>query len=140
MKKIILILIFTLTFSGCELYVIGTKQEKPIDIDQNSSIGVVYMFKTELDSNNLRGASQVLAPEVGDYYLAIERYDMFEEINRIQRIIAEKPITSFMTDTLSEYAHNIVVHFDYLTEVNFTTKKISNNWYITDYSERINYY
>jgi hypothetical protein len=123
--------------SGCELYVIGlgANKEKPVDISQNSSIGVIYLFKTELDSNNVRGATQVLAQPQGIYYLAIERYEMFEEMQRMARIIGRKPITGFMTDTLSATNHNIKVKFDYITEVNFTTEKIRDNWFITQYQE-----
>jgi len=128
--------------SGCELYVIGNggNKEKPIDISQNSSIGVVYLFKTELDSNNVRGATQVLAQPQGIYYLAIERYEMFEEMQRMARIIGRKSITGFLTDTLSATNHKIKVNFDYITQVNFTTEKIRENWYITQYQESMIWY
>jgi hypothetical protein len=127
--------------SGCELYVIGSaKREKTIEINQNSSIGVVYMFKSELDSNNVRGATEILAQPSGSFYLAIEKYDMFEEMERMARIIGRKPITDFKTDTVSATSHKITVHFDYITEVNFTAEKISNNWYITDYRESMKWY
>ena len=118
----------------------GPKIPKPIDIDQNSSIGVVYLFKTELDSNNIRGATQVLAQPKGVQYLAIEKYDLFYEMERMSRIIGHKSITDFKTDTLSNSNHKITVHFDYITEVNFTAEKIMNNWFITQYHEFRKYY
>lgn len=126
--------------SGCELYIIGTKKEKIIEVNQQSSLGVVYLFKYELDSNNIRGATEVLAQPSGIFYLAIEKYEMFEEMERLARIIGKKPITDYKTDTLSETSHKITVHFDYLTEVNFTANKISNNWYITEYKDRKRWY
>jgi len=142
MKFSFLYILFMTVLSGCELYVISTggNKEKPIDISQNSSIGVIYLFKTELDSNNVRGATQVLAQPQGLFYLAIERYEMFEEMQRMARIIGRKPITGFLTDTLSATNHNIKVKFDYITEVNFTTEKIRENWYITQYQERMIWY
>ncbi|MFC2130233.1 lipoprotein [Bacteroidota bacterium] len=140
MRKSIIYILLIATLSGCELYIIGAKREKIIEINQQSSIGVVYLFKTELDSNNIRGATQILAQPSGNFYLAIEKYEMFEEMERMARIIGRKPITDFTTDTLSATNHKIVVHFDYITIVNFTAEKISDNWYITQYQERMRWY
>ncbi len=139
-KILVTIIILSFALTSCELYVIGNNVPKPIPINQSSSISVIYLFKTELDSNNIRGASQVLARPNGNYYLAIEKYEMFLEIDRIKRILANKSITDFRTDTLSPDIHRVIVQFDYITIVDFKTQKIDDNWYIVDYSESIHYY
>ncbi|MFH1052376.1 MAG: hypothetical protein V1779_15755 [bacterium] len=136
-----LIFILLMVLSGCELWVIGGgPREKVIEINQQSSIGVVYLFKAELDSNNVKGATEVLAMPSGGFFLAIEKYELFEEMERLARIIGQKTITDFKTDTLSETNHKIIVNFDYITEVSFTTSKISDNWYITTYQEQMRWY
>jgi hypothetical protein len=140
LKKGILFILIIIFTSGCELIVLGTKKERAIEINQNSSIGVVHLFKVELDSNNIRGATEVLARPTGEHYLAIDKYEMFWEMERMARIIAQKPITDFKTDTLSDNNHKITVHFDYITEVDFVIEKIDNNWYITQYNEQMRWY
>lgn len=141
MKKAVALILLFVGLSGCELWVIGSApMEKAIEVNQQSSIGAIYLFKAELDSNNLRGASEVLAQPTGDFYLAIEKYEMFEEIQRLARIIGHKEITDFKTDTLTETNHRITVNFDYITEVSFTASKISDNWYITFFQEQMRWY
>ena len=139
MKKYRLLLIFIFLITGCELIVIGgRKRPKPIDINQLSPVGAVLLFKTELDSNNIPAATNVLANPAGRLYLAIEKYEMYEEIERLGRIISNKSITSIKTDTLSTKTFNIYVQLDYLRIFSFTTSKIGLNWYITNYQEEKN--
>lgn len=140
MVKYISILLLIVLLSGCELIVLGSKKEKQIEINQNSAFGVVYLFKTELDSNNSRGATNILVQPDGKFYLAIDRYDMFDEMERMMRIIGSKTITNISADTLSNSNQSIKVEFDYLTNVSFNAQKIKNYWYITQYREKKIYY
>lgn len=141
LKKGIILILLISSLTGCELWVIGGgPREKVIEVNQNTSIGAVYLFKAELDSNNVRGATEVLAQPTGSFYLAIEKYELYEEMERLARIIGQKQITNFKTDTLSETNHKITVNFDYITEVSFTTSKISDNWYITCFQEQMRWY
>ncbi len=131
------ILILPLLLVGCELFVISApKYDKPevIDISQRTPLGVVYLFKAELDSDNLYGALSVLANSKGNRYLAIERYEMKNEVSRIKRMIANRKITEVKTDTLSAHTFNISLEFDYSKRLNFTTSKISDAWFITGYA------
>ncbi len=136
MYKILLIM-FAVLVSGCEVFVIGGrhKQKEVVDFDQKTPLGAVYLFKTELDSNNIPAATQILANPKGVKYLAIEQYEMYDEIARINRLIAMKPITSYKLDTLGENSYKIDVEFDYLQNIGFRTRKIDDYWYITDYIE-----
>ncbi len=136
MNKIFVI--FTvLLISGCEVFVIGAKEQKRevIDYNQKTPLGAVYLFKTELDSNNIPAATQILANPKGEKYLAIEQYEMYDEIARINRLIALKPITSYKLDTLPDNQMRINIELDYLKYMGFTTRKIDDYWYIVGYIE-----
>ncbi len=136
MNKVFAI-IFLIAFSGCEVFVIGTKhkQKELVDYNQKTPIGAVYLFKTELDSNNIPAATHILANPKGERYLAIEQYEMYDEIARINRLISLKPITAFTMDTLPDNSFRIDVEFDYLKSMGFTTQKIDDYWYIVAYIE-----
>lgn len=135
MVKYTYILFIAILINSCELIVIGEEPiaKEVINIAQDSPKGAVYLFKTELDSNNIAGATQLLAREDGSHYLALEKYEMYYEIDRIKRLLYGKPVTKMITDTISvnEYIFNI--EFDYLTSFKFRTAKIKNNWYIVNY-------
>jgi hypothetical protein len=136
MKKYISIFIIMALLSSCEIFTIGSPHQKQhIDISQNSAIGAVYLFKTELDSQNVRAATRLLVPEAGASYLAIDKYEMYFEIARVGRLIASQPITEVIADTLSDHQHKINVQFDYLRTFTFTTEKIDSNWFIVNYQD-----
>lgn len=136
MHKLLIIITLALFFNSCELIVIGTKSTGPkiVKIDQNSSLGAVYLFKTELDSNNTLAASQILANSNGNKYLAIDKYNKIYEIKRIKRIISNKPITAVSTDTISQSNKTYNIVFDYLEILTFETQRINNKWFITNIS------
>ncbi|MFP4368038.1 MAG: hypothetical protein ACLFR2_00505 [Candidatus Kapaibacterium sp.] len=137
MIRIILYIIFLAILNSCELIVIGTKYSKQeiFNIDQTSAIGTVYLFKTELDSNNISAATQLLADSAGYKYLAIEKYEMRYEIARVKRLIGDMPITLVRTDTLTNHSQKINVEFDYLKRMSFRTEMIDSAWYIVSYDE-----
>ncbi len=136
MRIIFYIALISSIIAGCELIRIeSTRSEPVINIDQSSPVSVVYLFKTELDSNNIPGATEVLAHPDGDKYLAIEQYMRYDEIARIGRIIRDKPVTKYKVDSLSRSKYRVNVVFDYLKDMSFTTKKINDEWYIIEYSE-----
>lgn len=135
MKHTISVLICTMMLSSCELIVISSKKNQSIDISQNTPLGVVYLFKTELDSNNIPGAAQTLASPSGVKYLALEKYELYDEVARIKRMIGSSPVTRIKTDSISSSSFRFNVEFDYLRTMSFTTAKIKENWYIVSYAE-----
>jgi hypothetical protein len=74
----------------------------------------------------------MLAKSDGTKYLARDRYEMQSEMERLGRILANRTISLYRTDTLQNDAHRIILEFDYLKTYIFTTKKIDNQWYIVD--------
>jgi hypothetical protein len=136
MKKTLSIIICTILLSSCEMIVITNKKNViSRDISQNSPLGAIYLFKTELDSNNISAATQTLATPEGGRYLAIDRYDMYDEIARIKRIIDKMPVTAERSDSLSVNSYRFQVEFDYLRKFSFTTAKIDSYWYIIRYDQ-----
>lgn len=137
MKNISVFVLFAILLSGCEVFVIKAPYRhsnmEVIDLSQRTPLGAVYLFKAELDSNNIFGALAILAAPSGQQYLAIERYEKKDEVSRIRRMIASRKITDITTDTLSTDTFNIKMEFDWTRKIQFTASKISDSWYITDY-------
>lgn len=137
MKNILLYIITLVLLVGCELFTIGTapKKIKPVEVNQKSPIGTIYLFKTELDSNNIPAATKILATPKGTQYLAIEKLDLYDEVERLGRILSNKPITFIKADSLTQSSYKVSVEFDYIHKMSFTTYKIDDAWFITEYTE-----
>lgn len=136
MKRTFSVLICAMMLSSCELIIISAKRNTvSIDISQNTPLGVIYLFKTELDSNNIPGAAQTLASPNGAKLLAYDRYELYDEVARIRRLIGSYPVTHIKTDSLSDTSYRFNVEFDYLKTMSFTTEKIKENWYIVSYAD-----
>lgn len=135
MKRLNYLFIVLVTLTSCELIVIGTKKDPVIEINQDSPIGAVYLFKAELDSSNVPAATQIMASPNGTELLAYEKYELYDEIARLERLIGRKPITKVKADSLSTTNCRVSVEFDYLKTINFNTQKIRDAWYIIGYLE-----
>jgi hypothetical protein len=124
--------------SSCELIVIKepTKTRTVPERDQNSPQGVVFIFKAEIDSNNVQGAIKVMASDDERPLLAVEKLEMQEEIARLGRMITRREITSLHVDTLSPVRHRLRTEFGYLKELTFTTVRIDSLWFISKVFEK----
>ncbi len=140
MKLLSIFLLISLiaALNGCELIRIGAKpiNKEVIDAAQDTPAGAVYLFKIELDSSNVTAASRILADISGRHYLAVERYENYLEIARMKRLMSSKPITYISLDTISENKRKVHLELDYIRIVSFKTEKISDYWFITDYTEK----
>jgi len=126
------LLLVSVALTGCALFTIGGAPSKPvIERSQRSSVGVVYLFKAELDSGNADAATDLLAHPSGRKLLAMEKYELKEEVRRLQRLMANKEVTSTKTDTLSAVAHNVSVQIDYIRTMTFGTTRLNDAWFIT---------
>lgn len=130
-----LVIVSFLAFAGCEVFTVGSKRPPVQEINQRSAVGAVYLFKSELDSNNAQAATEVLARPNGNQLLAIEKYELYDEMNRLGRLIAKKPITLTRTDTISTTMQHVKLEFDYQKKMTFTTQKIADSWFIVDIAE-----
>lgn len=131
-------ILLALILASCELIVLKetTPQKIAIPSDQNSPQGVVYVFKTEIDSANVQGAMKVMASDDERPLLAVEKLELQEEIARLGRMIAKKDITLMHVDTLSPVRQRLRTEFGYLRELTFVTVRVDSLWYISKVLEK----
>lgn len=137
MKNIAYIFVCAIFITSCELIVIREQRrptEKLVNIDNKSAVGVVYLFKTELDSNNLPAATNSMAMPDGAKFLAFDRYEMLSEMSRIKRIFGNSNITGVTSDTLSKQSMRIRLELDYTRKLTFVASGFKGDWYIVDYN------
>ena len=129
----LLIIALSVAVTGCELFVIGGGGPKTpvIERNQQSALGVVYLWKAELDSNNLTAVTELMRHPTGRQFLAVERYDLADDLDRWRVIMGGKPITSTAVDTLSDNSHTVRAKVDYIRDVTFHTVRQDADWYVT---------
>lgn len=122
---------FVLT--ACELFVIGSSAPRPqvIERSQRTSMGVTHLFKAELDSNNTTAATELMVHSSGRKLLAVEKYELADEMARWQKLMARKPITKTIADTLADNRHRVVITLDYIRSFSITTLSIDDAWFVT---------
>jgi len=136
-KNLIFFFFFLLTlFSGCELFTVGKKPKpKPLEISQRTPLGVVILFKTELDSTNSYAAVKLLASPKGTHYSADEKFELLDDLSRFGRLLEKKPVTGFTKDSVSPVATNIHLQLDYYKTFAFSTINLDGKWFVTEYRE-----
>jgi len=128
-----LVSLFSLVAVGCELFVIGGAQrrQRQIERSQRSAPGVVHLFKAELDSGNTTAATELLRNSSGGPLLAIEKFELADDLVRWKTVMGGKAITETAIDTVSATAHNVRITIDYIRMMQFTTINAQNMWWIT---------
>jgi hypothetical protein len=132
MKKTAFIILCSLVLASCEMISISSRNRisRSYELNQKTPVGVLLLFKVELDSNNIPAAAQFIARAEGTKLKAIEKYDLYSEIGQLQKIIYMKNVTHIKSDTISKNLQRIQLEFDYTRNVTFNTEKISDNWFI----------
>ncbi|MDZ4746256.1 MAG: hypothetical protein SGJ05_09680 [bacterium] len=121
----------SLLSGGCALFVVGdAKNTVVVERSQRSAHGVVYLFKEELDSGNVQAATDLMVHSSGRRLLAVERYEIKDEVERWRRLMAAKPITAMQSDTLSATNYRVHVTMDYIKHFDFSAMLLDNVWYI----------
>ncbi len=129
------ILLLCLILGGCALIDISeTRVQHVIHYTQDSPEGVVHLFMLELDSNNAKGAVVLLADNSGTTLSAERKLELYPEMQRLRRVMKFEPITMVKSDTLTPTLITVTMEVDYYKNYVFSTQKINDNWYITDYS------
>lgn len=129
----ICIMVGPLLLASCELFVIGggTRSNTRIERSQRSSVGVAYLFKAELDSSNTTAATELMRHSSGRVLLAVEKFELADDLQRWKTLMATKPITSTVVDTLSDSTHSVRLTLDYLRTLQFSTLRYQNVWWVT---------
>ena len=117
------------------IFTVGSKRPPVQEINQRS-VGAVYLFKSELDSNNAPpAATEVLARPNGRQLLTIEKYELYDEMNRLRRLIAKEadyphPYRYHIDDYAAREAQ-----FDYQKKNDLHHSKIADSRFIVDIAE-----
>lgn len=124
---------FALVATGCELFVVGSAQrrQRQIERSQRTAPGVVHLFKAELDSGNTTAATELLRNPSGGALLAIEKFELADDLVRWKTVMAGKAVTETTVDTVSAAAHNVRIAVDYIRVMQFTTIRSNDLWWIT---------
>ena len=134
-------LFFTVLFlffaQSCELFVIKGKKiliEEQSHYTQKTPLGVVTIFISELENNNVLAASKLLIKDDGRFLNATEQYEIQSDLARMSRFLAGKQITNQFFDTTSGVI-NVSLEFDYgKNKARFATKEANSLFYILSYS------
>ncbi len=138
MKNMAYIIVCAMVLTSCELFVIRADKRansNVIEIGKHSPIGVVYLFKTELDSSNFNGAIENILNPDGSRLLAYRRYELLPEMSRVKRLMGNKTVTRVSADTLNENSYKVYIQLDFKRNMVFQTDRFNGEWYITSYSD-----
>lgn len=130
--SVISAVILSVITASCAVFEVGGSRKDPvIERNQQSSIGVVYLWKAEIDSNNLTAASELMRHRSGRALLATERYDMTDDLKRWKTLLSNKPITTAVADTINDSTHTVRTKMDYIRNVTFNTVRYQGRWWVT---------
>lgn len=136
-RQLSILLLFTIACAGCEVFVIGSPGRSRVVIErsQRSSAGVVHLFKAELDSGNTTAATELMVNSSGRPLLAVEKYELADDLVRWKSVMEGQPISDTRVDTVGQDAHEITVTLDYIRKMNFSALRRDGAWWITKVSD-----
>ena len=95
----------------------------------------VLLFKRDLDSNDVKAASRLLAHPNGRAYLAIEIYELRDEVARLQRVLGKSNVTALTYSDCSDRTCRVLIEINYLEKYLVQTSNIDGMWFITSIGE-----
>jgi hypothetical protein len=95
----------------------------------------ILSFKSALDSNAVNKAMLLMAHSSGRNYLAVESYELRDEVAHVQRLLAERKITKCSNDNCGENVCTLIIEFDYSKTFSIHTARINGLWYITNITD-----
>lgn len=119
---------------SCNIFRVSDNSGK-LSGSQRTPLGVVTLFKDALDSNDQHIAKALMRRNDGKPLLALERFDLAEDLQRYRRLVLHKPITSTKIDSLAPTQCRVVADFDYIKKLQFYTVKVEELWYVYRVSE-----
>lgn len=127
------LLVLGLIATSCELFVVGTPAKPRIIIErsQRTAPGVVHLFKAELDSGNTTAATELMVSANGRPLLAVEKYELADDLTRWKSVMSGLPISDTRTDTLGDDVHDVTITLDYIRKMKFGTIKRDGVWWVT---------
>ncbi len=112
----------------------GSAPVKP-NMLQLSPRATVIQFTMCLDTNNIDGALDYMAHPSGRLYVVLEKYEMRDEIARLQRVLGNATINKIGEVDRHEDHCTVMVEYNYYYHYNAFCIKIGDRWYITSFRE-----
>ena len=134
----IVLLFFNLLLAAIGLSSCGSSSQVPL-LSQSTPRGAFLLFKNSLDSNDIGGATRLMAHPSGRTFLAIEQYEMRDEVARLQRVLNKAQVTAISPAECVEQNCRMVVEFDYSNKINIQTSRIGDRWFITAIGESLSH-
>jgi len=133
MKRIYILIAFSITLQSCQLIVIEPKNKVQTVVIANQSAPqyVLNLYLLNLDSNKIYEALFIQSDTLGQKILPAQQWETFDGVSRLRRQLGMKPITAIKFDTLSENQVLMDVEFDYIRKAIFLASKIDTLWYIS---------
>lgn len=133
MKRIYILIAFSITLQSCQLIVIEPKNKVQTVVIANQSAPqyVLNLYLLNLDSNKIYEALFIQSDTLGQKILPAQQWETFDGVSRLRRQLGMKPITAITFDTLSENQVLMDVEFDYIRKAIFLASKIDTLWYIS---------
>jgi hypothetical protein len=101
-----------------------------IERNQRTAMGVVHLWKAELDSGNFAGVTELMRHPSGRQLLAMERHELADDLQHWKKVIGGKPITSTTADTISATTFDVDLTVDYIRHVHFETTRQEGAWWV----------
>lgn len=119
--------------TSCELFVIGSQTAAPAvqSRTQRSSSGVAYLWTAEVKQRNLTAATELMRHPSGRPFLAVERHELTDDLDRWYHILRQSDVTVVGVDTLSSAQHRVTLQTPQKRMITISALLEQNLWYVT---------
>jgi hypothetical protein len=63
--------------------------------------------------------------------LAVEKYELADDLARWKSVMAGQPISDTKVDTINAESHEVMITLDYVRKMNFSTIRHDGTWWVT---------
>ncbi len=104
---------------------------------QRDARATIIRFKADLDSNLVDDAMELMAHPDGRSYLAVERYELRDEISRLQRVLAHAQLTKLDRVDGSDLSSSTDAHCTYIVEFDYQYRyrvecvRVGQRWFVS---------
>lgn len=102
-----------------------------------ASENVVRVWKSELDSGNVPQAISFMAHPSGRRYVAVEAYELRDDVARWQRILHRAILSDIIVEIETDSSCRLLVEMDYHDMYLAQTHRIDSSWYLTSFRSRM---
>ena len=101
-----------------------------------ASQAVVLEWKADLDSGKVPHAIARMAHPSGRRYVAVEAYELRDDVARWQRILRGAILSDMIVEIESDSVCRLLVEMDYHDMYLAQTRRVDSTWYLTSFRSR----